>query len=76
MRAVLKRMINHVSESDELPVAELRFVIAGENEIFPTSDIVVIRNRLRAKFRIEIQFAVQKKVVVALLKIRNINIKK
>ena len=58
MRAILERMINHVSESDELPVAELRFVIASEDEIFSTSDIAIIRNCLRAKLRSEIQFAV------------------
>ena len=73
MSAILKRMINHVPESDELSVAELRFVIAREDEILSTSDIAIIRNRLRAKLRSEIQFAVQKKVVIALLKVRKIN---
>ena len=66
MRAILKRMINHVSKSDELSVAELRFVIAREDEIFSASDIFIIGNCLGAELRVEIKLVVQNEIVIAL----------
>ena len=66
MRAVLVRMVNHVAESHELSVAKLRLIIACEDEIFSTGDIFIIRYRLRAELRAEIQPVVKNEIIIAL----------
>ena len=72
MGAVLKRVINHVSKSNQFSIAKLSLVVACKNEVFSASNFVKVRNSLGAELIRKIKLVVQNEIIIALFKVSKI----